>query len=369
MYKIVITGGPCSGKTKVLNYLVESLETNGYKTIVVSETATELIKAGCIPNKNITPYDFQNLLLKNQIRKEDLCIETLNKDILNKTVILFDRGVLDNFAYLQDKEEYLSMLKENNLNLSDCYKRYDEAIFLHSTANGKESSYKWNNPITGEIAKNEARFESPEEAKLLNEKTLNGYIGIENLKVFGAYETFEEKKNSIVDHVLNTSLSTLNLNQKRKFLIKKPSKIDLSNLGYTSSFKIYQSIVGKQNNIDDMIIAKGNEIDGINYYRIKINKENNSIIDTINLSKYEYEKISLSAYDLIYKDRNYFVHDSIYYKIDIYPNNEEYAILEVETTDINDEILLPNGSIEIVKEFKNSAKYNDKVLVRTLSER
>ena len=47
--KIVITGGPCSGKSTMLNLIENTFTEKGYKVLIVSETATELIRGGISP--------------------------------------------------------------------------------------------------------------------------------------------------------------------------------------------------------------------------------------------------------------------------------------------------------------------------------
>ncbi len=49
MHKIVITGGPCGGKTTALSWLQNAFTLRGYKVIIVPETATELIPAASRP--------------------------------------------------------------------------------------------------------------------------------------------------------------------------------------------------------------------------------------------------------------------------------------------------------------------------------
>lgn len=47
--KIVLTGGPCAGKTSALTKVEEELTEKGYKVFIVSESATELIRGGIKP--------------------------------------------------------------------------------------------------------------------------------------------------------------------------------------------------------------------------------------------------------------------------------------------------------------------------------
>ena len=47
--KIVITGGPCAGKTTAMGRIQREFGKMGYKVLFVSETATELITGGVAP--------------------------------------------------------------------------------------------------------------------------------------------------------------------------------------------------------------------------------------------------------------------------------------------------------------------------------
>ena len=66
--KIVLTGGPCAGKTSALTKIEEELTEKGYKVFIVGESATELIKGGIKPfgNNSIDCLDFQRIILKYQ---------------------------------------------------------------------------------------------------------------------------------------------------------------------------------------------------------------------------------------------------------------------------------------------------------------
>ena len=45
IYLVCITGGPCSGKTTILNHLVEKFQTK-FKIFVVNELATSIMSSG-----------------------------------------------------------------------------------------------------------------------------------------------------------------------------------------------------------------------------------------------------------------------------------------------------------------------------------
>lgn len=67
--KIVLTGGPCAGKTTALNWINNYFSQRGYTVLTVPETATELISNGVSPWSCSSSFDFQMFLLKLQKTK------------------------------------------------------------------------------------------------------------------------------------------------------------------------------------------------------------------------------------------------------------------------------------------------------------
>jgi len=72
--KIVLTGGPCAGKTTALARIEEDLTEKGYKVFVVGESATELIKSGVRPfgDKCLDMVTFQKMIMLYQLQKEEI---------------------------------------------------------------------------------------------------------------------------------------------------------------------------------------------------------------------------------------------------------------------------------------------------------
>ena len=70
--RIVLTGGPGSGKTTVINNIANIFSSLGVKVIVVPETATEIITSGIKPfgEDPVDMLAFQELVLKQQLSKE-----------------------------------------------------------------------------------------------------------------------------------------------------------------------------------------------------------------------------------------------------------------------------------------------------------
>ena len=57
--KIVITGGPCAGKSTAMSWVQNAFTQMGYTVLFVPETATELINGGVAPWTCVTNTEFQ----------------------------------------------------------------------------------------------------------------------------------------------------------------------------------------------------------------------------------------------------------------------------------------------------------------------
>ena len=68
--KIVITGGPCAGKSTALSWIQKAFTHMGYTVLFVSETATELISGGVAPWTCGCNRDYQLCQISMQIEKE-----------------------------------------------------------------------------------------------------------------------------------------------------------------------------------------------------------------------------------------------------------------------------------------------------------
>lgn len=79
VYRIVLTGGPCAGKTTSLTTLMTYLEEKGFKVLVVPEAATMMNKAGCFININKMTFSqlvrFQIDLMKMQMAHENIFLD------------------------------------------------------------------------------------------------------------------------------------------------------------------------------------------------------------------------------------------------------------------------------------------------------
>ena len=199
--KIVLTGGPCAGKTKVLNKLTDVLEKKGFKVFTVFEAATALILNGIRPCDELPLPKFQEFVLDMQLKNEEIFNNVKKYYDPEKIIIIFDRAIMDGCAYIDKKTLFEPMLEKRGLTINDIYSRYDIVIHLVTAADNQESHYKWNNPESECKGNNAARSETPEEARLKDKKTRDAWMHHPNVKVIDSTPNFSEKFENVLSEI------------------------------------------------------------------------------------------------------------------------------------------------------------------------
>lgn len=211
IFRIVLTGGPCSGKTTSMSHISDRLRSLGFNVYIVPEAATLMILGGiALLQGNVLDNQFQ--LLRLQKHLEQTFIETAQLSG-KPSIILCDRGTMDNKAFLSDQmwQDLLFALEETNtVELRDS--RYDAVIHLVTAADGAAEFYT--------LANNAARSESLEQAIVLDKKLQDAWIGHPHLRVIGNQTNFEEKVHRVVAAVCNVVGIPEPIETERKFLVK-----------------------------------------------------------------------------------------------------------------------------------------------------
>jgi len=194
--RIVITGGPCSGKTTAIKRLPKLLEKAGYHILIMPEAATQLITSG------ITPWDcqstdtYQELQIKYQLAREELYMKAA-EDISEKhdcsVLILYDRGMLDNRAYMDD-DVYDRILGKMGLSKKEVMGWYDAVFHLETAAKGALKAYT--------CANNAARTETAEEAIEVNYRTLMAWQEHTKRFIIDNSTGFKKKLNRLYEGIL-----------------------------------------------------------------------------------------------------------------------------------------------------------------------
>lgn len=182
---VAVTGGPCGGKSSFLSYIDQQLTQRGYRVLQIAESATELILSGIKPFGGcLSMYEFQTFVFPTQFFKEDLCRRAAEMVPEEKVVIVCDRGIPDNSAYVSP-EEYTALLAMFGKTEAEVLNSYDIVIHLVTTADGAEQAYTLSN--------NTARTETLEQAREMDGRTLHAWSKHPHLRVIDNSTNFEEK--------------------------------------------------------------------------------------------------------------------------------------------------------------------------------
>lgn len=214
VYRVVLTGGPCGGKTTALAEISERFRSRGFGVYVVPEAATLLFGGGCTfaeqTLEQITV--FQAALLRTQMALEDSFCKVAAA-ASRPSVVLCDRGAMDGRAYMSPAEWAAMLRKEEWDAVSLRDERYDLVIHMVSAADGASDFYQ--------LANNAVRTETPTEATVLDRKTQEAWVGHPQLRIIDNRTGFKEKIDRVfrcIGEIVGVHVSKRPV---RKFLVAK----------------------------------------------------------------------------------------------------------------------------------------------------
>ena len=345
--QIVITGGPCAGKTTCLSTLDERLTAKGYKVITVPEAATEMMMSG-IKIPEIGLVEFEKMLIEFQLAKEKLAIMAAEK--YPKAVILLDRGIPDCRAYMTDTD-YTAALTVNQLNPHRACHRYDAVLHLVTAAKGAEHFYtRANNP-----ARQETDIEAARQA---DDRTQQAYIGHPHLRIIDNSTDFSKKISRLCGEVFSVLGIPVPLEIERKFLIDCPTRDDLMTHGAVPQ-KIVQAYLKSDGNTERRIRERGDSNDFTCFYT---EKKSFSPLKRIErerkISTQEYMTLLTETEYVLTKTRWCFIWQGQYFELDTFDSDSKQALLEIELTDERQQISLPPWC-HIIREVSHDEAYHN----------
>lgn len=351
IYKIVITGGPCAGKSTAMSWIQNAFTERGYTVLFVPETATELISGGVAPWTCGTNLDYQKGQVKLQDFKEKIFEECAKTMKAKKILLVCDRGQLDNRAYMTE-DEFIECLKVINSTPEKARDNYDAVFHLVTAAKGAEKFYTQ--------ANNAIRYESVENAIKVDDGLIAAWTGHPHYRIIDNSYDFEDKMRRLIFEISSFLGEAPPYIQGRKFLIEYPTKEVLASIKNAKSLDIVQTYLKK---IDDIQYRVRERCENGHYtYYIKKKNESRGVELEKRLSKMEYNEL-LSQADptrkAIKKKRICFVAEDQYNEIDLFDFWTEYAILEVKVGSLEHEVKIPScfkviKEVTGVKEYRNS---------------
>ncbi len=215
--KIVLTGGPCAGKTTALVRVIEHFNSRGFKVFCVPEVPTLYSLAGwnyLTPNRQLY-FEGERAILETQLALEDHFIRLAG--VCTKPVLIVcDRGAMDISAYIAP-EEWKSICDEAGINSNVLRERYDAVLHLVSAADGAEQYYT--------TATNSTRYEKADEeglriARELDKKVIKAWTGHPHLRVINNHDDFERKMQRVLREISNVLGLPQPVTEERKYLVE-----------------------------------------------------------------------------------------------------------------------------------------------------
>ena len=196
--KIVLTGGPCAGKTTALVKITEYFSGFGYKVFNVPEVPTIYSTAGwnyLTPNRDLY-YQGERAILETQLALENQFMKLA--EVCSKPVLIVcDRGAMDISAYIKP-EEWEEITRMAGTNSNALRESYDAVLHLVSAADGAEQYYT--------TATNATRYEQANDeglriARELDKKVIKAWTGHPHLRVINNHDDFENKLNRVITEI------------------------------------------------------------------------------------------------------------------------------------------------------------------------
>ena len=196
--RIVLTGGPCAGKTTALVKVIEYFTNLGYKVFTIPEVPTMFTQAGMdyLTQNHDFFYEGEKATLEIQLALEDKFMR-MAETCTEPCVIVCDRGVMDISAYMRP-EMWTDITSRLGTNSEELRNRYDAVLHLVSAADGAEQFYTTSN--------NAQRLEQADEAGLrvareLDKKVIRAWTGHPHLRVINNNVDFERKLNRVIKEI------------------------------------------------------------------------------------------------------------------------------------------------------------------------
>ena len=212
MKRIVLTGGPCAGKTTALVKIIEHFSSLGYKVFIIPEVPTLFSQAGMdyLTDNSAFFYEGEKATLEMQIALEDK-FTRIAETIGEPTIIVCDRGTMDISAYMKPE-----MWDEITAGVGTCSEklraRYDAVLHLVSAADGAEQFYT--------TANNAERTEGLELAREVDKKVIQAWSEHPYLRVINNHENFDTKINRVIQEISNILEIPQQIVEERKYIVR-----------------------------------------------------------------------------------------------------------------------------------------------------
>src|SRR3989344_1493240 len=361
--EIVLTGGPCGGKTTALSYVSEKLMDQGFRVFIIPEVATKFITGGIhdigkIAKKEPEKYfEIERQMLLEQISQHKRFREIAGLFPKEKRVIISDRGPMDIKPYMHHSGDFKTIMRQHKFRIHDLRDVFDSVIHLVTAAKGAEKFYT--------IENNRARRESINEARIADSKTMNAWIGHSHLKIINNPDGhgFDCKMKRVFQVMCQVIGIPVPLEIERKFLLAKIPDFNAGPFKYAKKIFIEQMYLSQRGDKEESRIRKRAQKRSVTYYQTHklklapgVRQETEKIIKPEEYSVLSH--LRNPATQIIRKYRYCFIYKFQYFELDVIFQPIPLCLLEIELTEENDHIELP-PFLKISKEVTGDSRYEN----------
>lgn len=199
-FVVVLTGGPCSGKSSALALLRDRLSSRGFQVLTVPENATHFLtnSDGFQPEwaGTFSQVRMQRLFLDYQIAQEEAFKAFAELHPTKPAVLLLDCCTLNSKVYLSEAQwqQVLKMPGKPALTEEELFARYD--LVVHMVSCATEGHYEF-----GPGSNNPGRYSTREQAQDADRRSLEVFGVHPQLRVVPHFEEFDEKIGKVAEFV------------------------------------------------------------------------------------------------------------------------------------------------------------------------
>ena len=387
IFIVVLTGGPCAGKTTTLNKaLRQSIAIPNCEVFVAQEAADHIkkgnmnfVSAGC-------DSTFQRFIINHQLTSEQMVVITAIKHKImhpeDRAICIFDRSIMDGEAYFKKPSEYAEILKDYGLTAKSVYERSDMVVYLRSAAIGAEHAY-----TTSDGTK---RDESIEEAALRDTKVYKAWKKHKNFVEIDNTFRFNEKLDMAISKIFGVAGISIPVKTCRRFIIRTPDQFILHNT--TSHHEVFWDKTFFLNSHGDndlyrsIRIRTGGRTVTYHYCEQRWGKVQHpgkhrmteeAVYDTTFQTSDRFVLDSLMDIDPHINSiqrmvNTFYMLDDIYCELSVFECSKEYAYLRVffdcEDEMIEDYVESIMDTFQVVREVTYERKYCEYEIARTQGE-
>jgi hypothetical protein len=310
----------------------------GFRVLLVPEAATVMRKGGAMIQtgemKFADAVRFQQNLMRLQMNLEDIFIEIAQTSDMH-TIIIMDRGTMDGSAYTEE-HVWQAILDEtgwSTIQLRD--RRYEAVIHMMTAAEGAEEFYSSEN--------NNARYEGLEEARQIDQKLINAWVGHPHFSIIkNTKKGFKTK----IEYCVRKCLQTIGMPQPtsmtKKFLLavdKRNTELNIPAEIKREIFKLDETFI-KTSVGESNMLRKIGKNDSYTYsHEMRYEIKGEKIQKKRGIHAREYIEL-LDKRDEkkrnVLKSRQCFIYERQYFTVETFENLEPFpSILRVETTKDN----------------------------------